>query len=130
MKGFSSSRSMSQKYTLIYTLHKGIDGALLGVLISATVMSTLALHSQHLWSVGFSKLERTREFNNKLEESTAILERHYLQSMTRPKLMVATKSSDLLYIEKPTSYKNFNRKKNFIRVYLSKISRHPILNGY
>ena len=34
-----------RKYPLLASLHRGVDGALIGVIVSGTIMTTLALHS-------------------------------------------------------------------------------------
>ena len=42
-----------------------------------------------------------RDLSHRLEESTAILERYFLKSASYPQSMVITKSSHLLYLDKP-----------------------------
>ncbi len=118
-----------RKYPLLSSLHRGVDGALLGVMISGAIMTGLALHSQHLWTLNFSHLQLTKDLNHRLQESTAILERYYLSKVSSPSSMVAT-SADLIYIDRP-------RKKNtFIRDFLESFQDHmdlvfyPISNGY
>lgn len=124
-----SSRKILRKYPLLATLHKTIDGALVGILISATVISSLALHSQNLWSVDFSRLEKIRELNHKLQESTALLEKHFLASVTLPKSMVITKSTDLEYIE-GLSGKNSLLSDDLFDFKFTGFSKKVITHGY
>ncbi len=119
-----------RKYPLLSSLHRGVDGALVGVMISGAVMTGLALHSQHLWTVNFSRLQLTKDLNHRLQESTAMLERHFLSSASGSNPMVATKSTHLLYIDKPRMKNTFIFDLlNDVRHQLEPIY-HPISNGY
>ena len=129
-KASFATTNISRKYPLLLSLHRGIDGALVGVIISGAIMTGLALHSQHLWTLNFSRLHLTRDLIHRLEESTAILERYFLASASDPKVMVSTKSAHLIYIDRPLE------KKTSIKDFLGNIGKqmtslsHPILNGY
>ena len=119
-----------RKYPLLSSMHRGVDGALLGVMISGAVMTGLALHSQHLWTLNFSRLQLTKDLNHRLQESTAMLERYYLNGASTPTSLVATKSAHLFYIDRP-------RQKNtiFKDIYESLQSQiapfsYPVSNGY
>ncbi len=119
-----------RKYPLLSSLHRGVDGALVGVIASGAIMTSLALHSQHLWTINFSRLQLTKDLNHRLQESTAMLERYFLKSASDPNLMVKTKSAHLFYINKP-------RKKNtFVRDLLDNFRDqlepvyYPVNNGY
>ena len=70
-----------RKHPLLAGFHRSIDGALAGVILCAALMSALALHSQYLWTLSFSKLEMTRDLNQRLEESIANLEKHFLDTV-------------------------------------------------
>ncbi len=129
MRGSFSARKISRKYPVLASLHRSLDGGLIGVLLCASIMSALALHSQYLWTKSFSRLEITRDLTQKLEESIANLERYLLNSVTLPNSMVETKSADLLYIQAPLKPSRVSR-----NVYgdfdFHALSRHPISHGY
>ena len=119
-----------RKYPLLSSLHRGVDGALLGVMISCAIMTGLALHSQHLWTLNFSRLHLTRDLIHRVQESTAILERYFLAGTSSPNAMVSTKSSHLIYIDKPRERKT--PIKDFFSIVYRDITSlsHPISNGY
>ncbi len=127
---FPNSKTL-RKYPLISALHKSVDGALVGVLFSGAVMTAFALHSQHLWTLNFSRLQLTRDLSNRLEESTAILERYFLKSASYPQSMVITKSSHLIYLDKP-KYIEKRPIQDFIEYIRENFSSafYPIANGY
>ena len=129
-KASFATTNISRKYPLLLSLHRGIDGALAGVIISGAVLTGLALHSQHLWTLNFSRLHLTRDLIHRIEESTAILEKYFLASASSPNAMVSTKSAHLIYIDKPqerpTPLKDFLG--NMYRDVTSLV--HPISNGY
>ena len=127
---FANSKSL-RKYPLLSALHRSVDGALVGVLFSGAVMTAFTLHSQHLWTLNFSRLQLTRDLSHRLEESTAILERYFINSASYPQSMIITKSSHLIYLDKPKDIK-----KTPIKSFIEKIREHfssifyPIANGY
>ena len=88
-----------RKYPLLSSFHRGVDGALVGVIVSGAIMTALALHSQHLWTINFSRLQLTKDLNHRLQESTAMLERYFLKSASDPNLMVKTKSAHLYLLK-------------------------------
>ena len=129
-KASFATNNISRQYPLLLSLHRGIDGALAGVIISGAVLTGLALHSQHLWTLNFSKLHLTRDLIHRIEESTAILEKYFLSSTSSPNAMISTKSAHLIYIDKPqerqTPFKDF-----LGTIYRDMTSLiHPISNGY
>ncbi len=130
LKASFATTNISRKYPLLLSLHRSIDGALAGVIISGALMTGLALHSQHLWTLNFSKLHLTRDLIHRMEESTAILERYFLASASAPNAMVSTKSAHLIYIDKPLA--NKSPIKDFIGTIHRGINSLPqqILNGY
>ncbi len=127
---FSNSRIL-RKYPLLSALHRSIDGALVGALFSGAIMTAFTLHSQHLWTLNFSRLQLARDLSHRLEESTATLERYFLNSASYPQSMVITKSSDLLYLDRPKDIK-----KTPLKDFLKNTQEHfspafyPIVNGY
>lgn len=125
-----SSQKVSRSYPVLAGLHSAVDGALFGVLISVGLMSTLALHWQHLWTVSFLRLENTRELASKLMDSTAILERNLLMSKNLTNDLVPTKAEDLLYLDSPFLGKgNKNESRNFVVIYRN-INYRPVNHGY
>ncbi len=126
---FSRSNAL-RKHPLVSSLHRGIDGALVGVFISGAFMTSLALHSQYLWTLNFSRLQLTRDLIHRLEESTSILETYFIKSASSPNSMFATKTANLLYIDttliKKTPIKHFLES---IKEHLAPAS-YPVTNGY
>ena len=104
IQGSFSNKRILRKFPLLAGLHRTLDGALLGVLVAFALMSTLALHWQHLWTVAFTRLESTRQLSHKLIESTAMIDKHLLNKTRLPLSMVPTKASNLLYLNTPESF--------------------------
>ena len=94
-------------------------------------MSSVALHSQYLWTKSFTKLETTRDLNRRILESTSILESYLLKNKTLSRNLVLTKAQDLIYVDRPKLEEN---KKlfdvTFKSRFLEKISSFPIKSGY
>ena len=94
-------------------------------------MSSVALHSQYLWTKSFTKLETIRDLNRRILESTSILESYLLKNQTLSKNLVPTKAEDLIYVDSPKleeTKKLFDV--TFKRRFLEKISSFPIKSGY
>ena len=127
-----NSKKLSRQYPVLATFHRATDGALLGLLLTVIVMSTVALHAQHLWNVSFSRLETSRLLIQKLRESTAMLESHFLTSKSLSKFMVepANPKDHLLYLDKPiTGRHSVNYRIKDIS-FLEKIVYFPAGYGY
>ena len=94
-------------------------------------MSSVALHSQYLWTKSFTKLETTRDLNRRTLESTSILESYLLKNQKLSRNLVPTKAEDLIYVDRP---KTEETKKlfdvTFKSRFLEKISSFPIKSGY
>ncbi len=133
--GFSnssfSSKLIQRKFPIQAALHIVLDGALVGVLATVAIMSSVALHSQYLWTKSFTKLETTRDLNRRIFESTSILEGYLLKNQKMSKYLVPAKSEDLLYIEQP-SLQNTRPllKETLKKRFLERISSMPIKSGY
>ena len=56
-----SSKEVQRKFPIQAALHIVLDGALVGILITVAITSSVALHSQYLWTKSFTKLENTRD---------------------------------------------------------------------
>jgi len=128
---FFSSKQVQRKFPIQAALHIALDGALVGILITVAIMSSIALHSQYLWTKSFTKLETTRDLNRRILESTSILESYLLKNQKLSRNLVPTKAEDLIYVDKP---KPEETKKlfdvTFKSKFLEKISSFPIKSGY
>ena len=127
----SSSRQVQRKFPIQAALHRALDGALIGVLLTASIMSAVALHSQYLWTKTFKDLEKTRDLSRRILESTSILESYLLKNSMLSKSLVPTKVENLVYVERPSQENNEllvkeKSKKNFIKI----ITSYRIKHGY
>ena len=126
-----SSKQVQRKFPIQAALHIVLDGALLGILITVALMSSVALHSQYLWTKSFTKLETTRDLNRRTLESTSILESYLLKNQKLSRNLVPTKAEDLIYVDRP---KPEETKKSFDVTlksrFLEKISSFPVKSGY
>ena len=126
-----SSKQVQRKFPIQAALHIVLDGALVGILITVAIMSSLALHSQYLWTKSFTKLETTRDLNRRTLESTSILESYLLKNQKLSRNLVPTKAEDLIYVDRP---KPEEIKKSFDVTlksrFLEKISSFPVKSGY
>ena len=104
--GFFSSKQVRRKFPIQAALHIVLDGALVGLLLTVALMSSVALHSQYLWTKSFTKLEITRELNRRILESTSILEGYLLKNQKLSKYLVPTKAKNLVYVDRPNAIKN------------------------
>ena len=126
-----SSKQVQRKFPVQAALHIVLDGALVGILITVAIMSSVALHSQYLWTKSFTKLETTRDLNRRTLESTSILESYLLKNQKLSRNLVPTKAEDLIYVDRP---KPEETKKSFDVTlksrFLEKISSFPVKSGY
>ena len=128
---FFSSKEVQRKFPIQSALHIVLDGSLVGVLITVAIMSSVALHSQYLWTKSFTKLERTRDLNRRILESTSILEGYLLKNRKLSKYLVPTKAEDLIYVDRPTPQNTGSIvKKTFKRRLLERIYSFPLKSGY
>ena len=126
-----SSKQIKRKFPIQAALHIVLDGALVGVLITVAIMSSIALHSQYLWTESFTKLEKTRDLNRRILESTSILESYLLRNQKLSRTLVPTKAEDLIYIDKPSQHNTkLLANKTFKRRFLEKISSLSSKSGY
>jgi len=126
-----SSEQVKRKFPIQAALHIVLDGALIGVLSIVAIMSSVALHSQYLWTKSFTKLEKTRDLSRRILESTSIIEGYLLKNQKLSRYLVPTKAEDLLYVDRP---KPEETKKLFDQTFKSKllerISSYPVKSGY
>ena len=97
----SSSKQVHRKFPIQATINIVLDGALLGLLTIVAIMSSVALHSQYLWTKSFTQLEKTRDLNLRILESTSILESYLLKNQKLSRSLVPTKAEDLIYVDRP-----------------------------
>ncbi len=131
LNSFFSSKKVKRKFPIQAALHLLLDGALLGLLATVAIMSFVALHSQYLWTKSFTKLEKTRDLNRRILESTSILEGYFLKNQKLSKNLRPTKADDLVYIDRPIPKRTGSLvDKTFKRKLLERISSSPIKSGY
>ncbi len=126
-----SSKQVQRKFPIQAALHVVLDGALVGILGTVAIMSSIALHSQYLWTKSFTKLETTRDLNRRILESTSILESYLLKNQKLSRYLVPTKAQDLIYVHRP---RQEEAKKLFDMTFknrlMEKISSFPMKSGY
>tara|TARA_B100000965_G_scaffold242710_1_gene203704 strand:+ start:1150 stop:1554 length:405 start_codon:yes stop_codon:yes gene_type:complete len=133
--GFSNSLFISKqtkrRFPLQAGLHVVLDGALLGIVSTVAIMSSVALHSQYLWTKSFTKLEITRDLNRRLLESTSILESYLLKNQKMSGDFVPAKAGDLVYVARPNSQNDKSLvKETFKKRLFKRISSIPVKSGY
>ena len=130
-KSFFPSKQVHRNFPIQAALHIVLDGALVGVLTLVAIMSSVALHSQYLWTKSFTKLEVIRDLNLRILESTSILESYLLKNQKISGSLVPTKAKDLVYVDIPNS-KNikFLVNETIKKRLLAKISSLPLKPGY
>ncbi len=129
---FSSSlKEVHRRFPIQAALHIVLDGALVGVLIIVAIMSSVALHSQYLWTKSFTKLETIRDLNRRILESTSILEGYLLKNQNLSRYLVLANAEDLVFVDRP-SLENTRSlvKETFRKRLLERISSVPIKSGY
>tara|TARA_B100000965_G_scaffold86989_1_gene70497 strand:- start:2012 stop:2479 length:468 start_codon:yes stop_codon:yes gene_type:complete len=129
---FFSSKQIQREFPIQAALHIVLDGALVGLLTTVAIMASVALHSQYLWTKSFTKLEKTRDLNRRLLESTSILEGYLMKNQKFSRYLVTAKAEDLIYIDKPSSQNNRSLlvKETLKKRLLERISSVPIKSGY
>ncbi len=126
-----SSKEVQRKFPIQAVLHIVLDGALVGILITVAIMSSVALHSQYLWTKSFTKLETTRDLNRRILESTSILESYLLKNQNLSRNLVPTKAEDLIYVDRPKPLETKNLfDLTFKSKLLERISSFPAKSGY
>ena len=131
LNSFFSSKKVQRKFPVQASLHIILDGALVGLLATVAIMSSVALHSQYLWTKSFTKLETIRDLNRRMLESTSILEGYLLKNQNLSKNLVSTKAEDLIYLDRPSLQNTRSLvEKTFDRSFLERISSFPVKSGY
>ena len=128
---FFPSKEVHRKFPVLAALHILLDGALVGVLTIVAIMSSVALHSQYLWTKSFTQLEITRDLNFRLLESTSILESYLLKNQKLSRKLVQTKAEDLIYVDKPVMENTRSSTNETLRgKLLERIASFPFKSGY
>ena len=131
LNGVFSSKQVQRKFPIQAAFHIALDGALIGILTTVAIVSSIALHSQYLWTKSFTKLESTRDLNRRILESTSIIEGYLLKNQKLSRYLVPTKAEDLVYVDRP---KPEETKKLFDQTFksrlLERISSFPVKSGY
>ena len=131
LKSVFSSKQVQRKFPIQAALHIALDGALLGIIITVAIMSSVALHSQYLWTKSFTKLETTRDLNRRILESTSIIEGYLLKNKNLSRYLVPTKAEDLIFVDKPKSVETKKLlEQTFITRLSEKISSFQFKSGY
>ena len=125
-----TSRNSYRKFPLLTGLHRATDGALAGILVAVAVMSTVALHSQYLWTISFSRLQTTRGLTQRLLESTAVLENYHLKTSSLPEYMEQTKAKDLIYLKSPKDSSSEFKKESSGKHIWKRFDSFAIHHGY
>ena len=128
---FFPSKQVHRNFPIQAALHVVLDGALVGVLTLVAIMSSVALHSQYLWTKSFTKLEVIRDLNLRILESTSILESYLLKNQKLSRSLVPTKAEDLIYVNKPSQQNTQSLyKKTLKRKLFEKVVSFPLKSGY
>tara|TARA_B100001109_G_C18725940_1_gene409576 strand:+ start:126 stop:590 length:465 start_codon:yes stop_codon:yes gene_type:complete len=126
-----SSKQVQRKFPFQAALHIVLDGALIGMLFTLAIMSSVVMHSQYLWTKSFTKLETTRDLNRRILESTSIIEGYLFKNQKLSRSLVPTKAEDLIYVDRPKPEKTKKvLNQTFKSKLLERVSSFPIKSGY
>ena len=131
LNSFLFSKLVHRKFPVQAAFHIVLDGALIGVLTTATIMSVVALHSQYLWTSSFTKLDMSRDLNRRILESTSIIESYFLKNQKFSRSLVPTEAKDLMYVDRPRpqNLRSLDNETSERRL-LKKIASFPLKAGY
>lgn len=101
VKGSLSARRVERQSPLLAGLHRVSNGVLAGLGLSLLGLSGLSLHWQNVFSGNYAQLQASRTLEQKLQESSALLEQHHLGAVRRPGQLVPTSSEKLIHLERP-----------------------------
>jgi hypothetical protein len=103
IQGSLSARKVEKQSPLLAGLHRITTGALAGLGLTMLGLSALTVHGQNQWARSYASLEEARVLEHRLQESAALLERHHLNVLRRPGLVVPTSSERLIHLPAPDS---------------------------
>lgn len=101
VQGSLSARRVERQSPLLAGLHRLSSGVLAGVGLSLLGLSGLSLHWQNVFAGNYAQLQASRTLEQKLQESSALLEQHHLGAVRRPGQLVPTSSEKLIHLERP-----------------------------
>ncbi len=125
-----SNKKLLRQFPILAAFHRLVDGALIGFVFTVVAMSAISLHAQHLWALSFSRLETSRQLIYKLKESISILESHFLESKNLPTFLVETKTSDLIYLDKPDLERHLTKNVSTLKDHVNTLLFSPANHGY
>ncbi len=101
IQGSLSARRIERRSPMLAGLHRIASGVLAGLGVSVLGLSALTLHGQGQWARSYAQLESTKNLEHRLQEATAVLERHHLGTVARPGRLVPTSSERLIHLPEP-----------------------------
>jgi hypothetical protein len=103
VQGSLSARRVERQSPLLASLHRISTGVLAGLGLTVVGLSGLALHWQNVFAANYAQLQASRNLEQKLQESAALLEQHHLAAVRRPGQLVPTSSEQLIHIQRPAA---------------------------
>lgn len=125
IQGSLSARRVARRVPWLGGLHRAVDGALAGVGLSMLALSALTLHWQSQWSGNYQTLDGAQVLEQRLQESSALLEHHHLASVGRRGWVEPTSSSRLIHLPPPPE-----PSRTSLMALLRTVSGGPISPGY
>jgi len=101
LQGSLSARRVERQSPLLAGFHRVTTGVLAGLGVSVVGLSALSFHWQSVWAGNYTQLQASRTLEQKLLESSALLEQHHLGAVRRPGQLVPTSSQQLLHLSPP-----------------------------
>jgi len=102
LQGSLSARRVERQSPVLASLHRATSGVLAGLGLSVVVLSALSFHWQSVWAGNYNQLQASRTLEQKLQESSALLEQHHLSAVRKPGQLVPTSSQQLLHLVRPS----------------------------
>jgi hypothetical protein len=101
IQGSLSAQKVQRRSPLLAGLHRIATGALAGLGLSMLGLSALTFHWQNEWARSYAELQASRVLEHRTEETSALLERHHLQTLRQPGQLVPTSSHQLIHLSQP-----------------------------
>ena len=102
LQGSLSALRVERQFPLVASLHRATTGVLAGLGLSVVGLSALSIHWQSVWATNYGQLQASRTLEQKLQESSALLEQHHLSAVRKPGQLVPTSSQQLLHLPQPS----------------------------
>lgn len=126
IQGSLSARRVERQSPLLGSLHRGVDGILVGLGVAMLGLSALTIHWQNQWSQSYGQLESDQLLEHRLLESSALLEQQFTGTAHRPGLLEPTSSDKLFYLPPPAGSEPPNPASNL----LARVNTRLIPAGY